>query len=119
MVSIIKTLADDPLDKPEPPQFDEDEIQKAGQMKTVELQKTIFRIGNLLQMSFGQLGAQVVRSQVTSGDGNLEIMIPGKKINVIFMVCKINQFIDYTDVLKTNLTDFMNKITSIVHQCAD
>ena len=60
-----------------------------------------------------------MRSQVTSGDGNLEIMIPGKKINVIFMVCKINQFIDYTDVLKTNLTDFMNKITSIVHQCAD
>ena len=37
MVSIIKTLADDPLDKPEPPQFDEDEIQKPGQMKTVEL----------------------------------------------------------------------------------
>ena len=45
-------------------------------------------------------------------------MIPGTKINSIFMVCKINQFVDYTDVLKTNLTDFMNKITSIVHQCA-
>ena len=45
-------------------------------------------------------------------------MIPGTKINAIFMVCKINQFVDYTDVLKTNLTDFMNKITSIVHQCA-
>lgn len=25
---------------------------------------------------------------------------------------------DYTEVLKTNLTDFLNKITSIVHQCA-
>lgn len=31
------------------------------------------------------------------------------------MVCKINQFNDYTEVLKTNLTDFLNKITSIVH----
>lgn len=50
MVGIIKTLADDPLMKPEPPQFDEDENQspKKGQMKTIELQKTIFRIGNLL-----------------------------------------------------------------------
>lgn len=30
-------------------------------MKTAELQKTIFRIGNLIQMSFGQLGALVVK----------------------------------------------------------
>ena len=34
------------------------------------------------------------------------------------MVCKINQFIDYTEVLKTNLTDFLNRITHIVHSCA-
>ena len=34
------------------------------------------------------------------------------------MVCKINQFVDYTEVLKTNLPDFLNKITSIIHQCA-
>ena len=34
------------------------------------------------------------------------------------MICKINQFVDYTEVLKTNLTDFLNRITTIVHQCA-
>lgn len=118
MVGIIKTLADDPLLKPEPPQFDEEDTVQKGQMKTRELQKTIFRIGNLLQMSFGQLGALIIREQVTAGDGNLEIMIPGQKINAIFMICKINNFVDYTDVLKTNLTDFLNKITSIVHQCS-
>ena len=66
-------------------------------------------------MSFGQLGAIIVRDQVSQGDGNLDIMIPGVKINAIFMICKINQFVDYTDVLKTNMTDFLNKITSIVH----
>lgn len=53
MVSIIKTLADNPLSKPDPPTFDEEENEQKGQMKTRELQKTIFRIGNLLQMSFG------------------------------------------------------------------
>jgi len=60
MVSIIKTLADDPLKKPEPLNLDLDEVQNGkvekknkNEMKTVELQKTIFRIGNLLQMSFG------------------------------------------------------------------
>ena len=30
-------------------------------MRTKELQKTIFRIGNLLQMSYGQLGAIIIR----------------------------------------------------------
>ena len=52
MVSIIKTLADDPLQKPEPPKIDELEqtFDKTtpNQMKTAELQKTIYRIGNLL-----------------------------------------------------------------------
>ena len=51
MVGIIKTLADDPLQRPEPPVFsDEDQNQKQdpNQMRTVELEKTIFRIGNLL-----------------------------------------------------------------------
>jgi len=93
MVGIIKTLADDPLQKPEVPKLEEAEVlgkSSNNQMKTVELQKTIFRIGNLLQMSFGQLGAVIIRENVSSGDGSLEIMIPGHRINVIFMVCRIN-----------------------------
>ena len=50
MVGIIKTLADDPLQKPDPPNYEEEESisTQKGQMKTIELQKTIFRIGNLL-----------------------------------------------------------------------
>lgn len=37
MVGIIKTLADNPLLKPDPPQFDEEETVQKGQMKTKEL----------------------------------------------------------------------------------
>ena len=40
-------------------------------------------------MSFGQLGAIIVRGQVSSGEGNLEIMQPGQKITAIFMIVKI------------------------------
>ena len=61
MVSIIKTLADDPLQKPEPPLLEDPVVVAKNQMRTNELQKTIFRIGNLLQMSFGQLGAIIIR----------------------------------------------------------
>lgn len=31
-------------------------------------------------MSFGQLGAIVIRDVISSGDGNLDIMIVGSKI---------------------------------------
>jgi hypothetical protein len=106
MVTIIKTLADEPLAKPEPPQFDEpEELTKEqiaaskNEMKTVELSKTIFRIGNLLQMSFGQLGAVIIAENVSSGDGSLEINIPGTKNTVIFMVCRLNHFCRMTEGL--------------------
>jgi len=41
-------------------------------------------------MSFGQLGAVIIRENVSSGDGSLEIMIPGHRINVIFLTARIN-----------------------------
>lgn len=119
MVSIIKTLADDPLQKPEKPVIDEHEVQSKGNhMKTAELQKTIFRIGNLLQMSFGQLGASVIKENSSQGDGNFEIMIPGHRVNVIFMVCKINHYVELADGLKGHITQFLNRIVGILHECA-
>lgn len=87
-------------------------------MKTVELQKTIFRIGNLLQMSFGQLGAVIIRENVSSGDGMLDIMIPGHRINVIFMVCRINKYVDLTNEFKERSTEFLNKVVNILHSVA-
>jgi class 3 adenylate cyclase len=99
--------------------IDENEANlKGNHMKTAELQKTIFRIGNLLQMSFGQLGAIVIKENSSQGDGNFEIMIPGHRINVIFMVCRINKYVEYTEVLKTHTTEFLNKIVGILHECA-
>ena len=45
----------------------------------------------------------------------MEIMQPGQKITAVFMIVKIQKFVDYTDVLKTNIPDFLNKIISIIH----
>ena len=118
MVGIIKTLADDPLQKPEPPKIDEAEAfisDNSNQIKTAELQKTIFRIGNLLQMAFGQLGAVIIRENVSSGDGNLEIMIPGHRINVIFMVARVNNFVEINNALGQQCPEFLNKIIQILH----
>ena len=47
MVGIIKQLADDPLQRPEEPIFTEEELKSKAKnsIKTVELEKTIYRIG--------------------------------------------------------------------------
>ena len=102
MVGIIKQLADNPLAKPEAPVFTEEELKDTAKtdIKTVELEKTMYNIKRLLQMCFGQLGAGVIGESFGKGEGNLEIMIPGQRKNVIFCVVKIQNFIPITEVLQ-------------------
>lgn len=88
-------------------------------MKTIELEKTLFNIGNLLQMAYGRLGAVIIKENVSAGDGQPEIMIPGRRINAIFMSIKINDFVDLADIMKENISQLMNKIIHIVHVTAD
>lgn len=66
-------------------------------------------------MSFGQLGAVIIRENVSSGDGQLDIMIPGHRINVVFMVCRINQYVDLMNQLNETSTEFLNKVVKILH----
>lgn len=117
MVLIIKTLADDPLKKPEPPNQNEHPQKDSTQkyLKTNELEKTIYRIGNLLQMSFGQLGAVIIRENVSQGDGSLEIMKAGNRKNAIFMVCRINYYEQILESLEGDSVIYINKVVKIVH----
>ena len=66
-------------------------------------------------MSFGQLGAVIIRENVSGGDGGLEIMIPGHRISVIFLVARINNYCELIDGLKLQATEFLNKIIHILH----
>ena len=60
---IIQKLSENPLKKPDELKSDNaiiPESENNSQMKTVVLEKTINKIGNLLQRGFGELGAKVV-----------------------------------------------------------
>jgi len=70
-------------------------------------------------MAYGRLGAIIIKENVSAGDGQPEIMIPGRRINVIFMSIKINDFVDLSDILKENINQLMNKIIHIVHLTSD
>ena len=56
---------------------------------------------------------------MNSGDGSLEIMIPGHKLNVIFCVVKLKHYIVISDLLQTDNIQFLNHIMIILHACAE
>ena len=66
VVKIILRFVDDPLTLPEPPNSFENNLKDntTKYLKTSELETIIYRIGTLLQMSFGQLGANIIKENV-------------------------------------------------------
>lgn len=119
MVGIIRMLADDPLKKREEPIFtlEEENFKAKNQLKTVELQKTIYRLSKLIQMSYGELGSKIIREN-WQGDGSLDIMIPGHKLSVIFCIVQLEHFVFVTEVMQEESIQFINQIVGILHQCA-
>lgn len=125
MVSIVKQLADDPLTKPDVADEDEEiakKLQKkqgggGGQLETSMLENTILKIGGLLQVGFGEAGAQIIGKNMSSQDGELNILIPGRKIIGVFGFCIIREFTDTTECLLEEVMVFVNKIARIVHLC--
>lgn len=89
-----------------------------NEIKTVELQKTIYRLGKLIQMSYGELGTAIIRENWASGNGQLDIMIPGLKLSAIFCVVTLKNYVEVTDIIQEESTLFLNQIVTILHGCA-
>ncbi|KFG31685.1 adenylate and guanylate cyclase catalytic domain-containing protein [Toxoplasma gondii RUB] len=120
MVNIVKQLADDPLRQPtmEPQTEESSEKQKsANQLETSMLETTILKIGGLLQVGFGEAGASIIGRNMRSGDGDLNIMIPGEKVQAIFGFCDIRSFTEITECLQEDVMVFINTVGNIVHNC--
>jgi len=125
MVNIIKQLAEDPLRKPDLTNFDAGDPvsqkkrkKNAGpQLETAMLENTILKIGGLLQVGFGEAGAEIIGKNMSSGDGELNIMMPGIRINAIFGYVSIQQFSATTEALQEDVMLFVNRIGEILHAC--
>ena len=70
-------------------------------------------------MGFGEKGAQVVTRTLTYDEKFMELLIPGKKVNMIFSVCHIRKFSETTECLLDEIIVFVNKIVKIVHVCGE
>ena len=69
-------------------------------------------------MCFGHLGALIIKENLNSGDGVLEIMVPGRRHNVIFCIARFHNYIQVTEILQEESTQFLNHIVHILHKCA-
>jgi hypothetical protein len=67
--------------------------------QTRVLEKSIGKICSLLAIGFGDAGAEIIGANMKNG-GDLNPMVPGRKVNAIFGFCDIRQFTDTTEVLQ-------------------
>ena len=78
------------------------------------LEEAITKISTLLILGFGEAGSTIV-SQSLSQFGELDPMIPGKKVTAIFGFCDILQFNNVTAALEERIMLFVNEVAKIVH----
>ena len=83
-------------------------------METRLLENSIAKICGLLAVGFGEAGSEIIAANIRRG-GEIDPMIPGKKVVAIFGFCDIRQFTDTTEVLQEGVMEFVNTIGKIVH----
>jgi len=125
MVLIVEELAKNPLTTFENDDVDDNQLIGDGKNKvrkrreedayeTKLLENCLKKIGGLLQVGFGEAGAEIIASNM-NGTGQLDPMIPGRKIQAIFGFCDIRNFMKTTEILSEEVMMYVNEIASIVH----
>ena len=114
MVLKVQAMAANPLTKFSIRPHD-DELEFEGeQLETRMLENSIARICSLLSVGFGEAGTEVIAENMKRG-GEINPMIPGRKVVAIFGFCDIRQFTDSTEVLQEEVMEYVNTIGKIVH----
>jgi len=88
--------------------------KKDMNLETNILEKTIIKIGSLLALGFGEAGSNIIKGNIKSG-GDINPMLPGKKVMAIYGFCDIRNFTDATEILQEGVMKFTNEIGAIVH----
>ena len=91
--------------------------KKQAPLETEVLENTITKIGALLALSFGDAGSEIIaKNMQKNSSGEVNPMIPGKKICAIYGFCDIRNFTDTTEILQEKVMVFVNEIAEVVHE---
>jgi hypothetical protein len=104
----IDHLKDNPLTK-----IEQDlKMRRVREIASVE--RTLVQLSSLLQMGFGEAGAQIIASSLDS-DNALDITAAGKRVHAFFGFCDIRNFTDCTEVLQEEVVKMVNNVGLLVH----
>ena len=83
------------------------------------IKETITKLAYLLVLGFGRAGDSVISKILYSQNINLQITSKGTTIYGIFGFCDIRNFTDVTEVLGTEVIQYVNTIGHVVHTIVD
>ena len=106
------------MSKSDEKNIDEKERKEASQYETAVLERAIVKIGHLLALGFGEAGGGIIGQNMTNG-GELNPMMPGQKTYCIFGFCILDDFVDTTEVLQTDVMSYVNQVAEITHSMVD
>ncbi|KAG7395799.1 hypothetical protein PHYBOEH_003166 [Phytophthora boehmeriae] len=115
MMRLVKQLAENPLGSTEAKREEyEDAAPTDTDYETKMLEDTLGKIGRLLQVGFGAAGTEIIAKNM-GGAGELDVMIPGKKITSVFGFGIIEHFTETCSILEEDIITYINTIAEIVH----
>ena len=79
------------------------------------LESSITKMADLLKIGFGTAGTEIIAHNFSSG-GDLNPMVPGKKVRAIFGFCYIGGFEQAMNHLREDIMVFVNSIAKVVHK---
>ena len=119
MLRRVRAVAENPLAfsarRGGRPKLDRGVPARERLMETRILETAIAKICSLMAVGFGDAGAEVIADNMRSG-GDLNPMVPGRRVCAVFGFCDIRRFTDATEVLQEDVMEFVNAIAALVHR---
>ena len=116
MMATVTKLAENPLESTSKsrPKTDADMNAEDAGFETMLLEKTLKKIGGLLQVGFGSAGAEIIGNNM-GAEGEMNAMVPGKLITSVFGFCIIEDFTETCSYLGADITRYINTVAAIAH----
>ncbi len=92
------------------------DVSNVDDFETGFLEVAITKMAGLLTVAFGDAGQKIIETNLSSGAGELNPLVAGKRIEAVFSFCDIRQFTSATEMLQQNVMVFVNFVAHIVHQ---
>jgi hypothetical protein len=116
MVNTIKKLADDPL-RTASALVRDSKVQT--DTKTTMLDNMVIKIGKIIELGYGAMGTEVLAENMSNGNGTLDVMVNGQKVNLVILTVKVEDFNKISTNLREESVMFVNKVGSMISECAE